>query len=175
MRTSKAITETEKNAYNLFCQQHNILNDDSPAAIRNGEHIGGYAGHTWGEDLTAETLKVALEKLRDRLVFIPAEQVEVVNILSKLDQSQREIIASWLSHQHRLETDGPKGFSNVSVLTAWLLNRRYAISDEGLTMALGNRSRTVALARAERLTMPWSINPKKASCRARKRTAQRDR
>ncbi len=138
MRTSTTITETEKNAYNDFCQQHHILNDDSPAAIRNGEHIGGYVGHTWGEDLTEETLKVALEKLRDRLTFIPAEQVEVVEILSKLDQGQRDIVAAWLAKQHRLETDGPRGFSNVSVIVAWLLNRRYAISDQGLTMALGN-------------------------------------
>jgi hypothetical protein len=138
MRTSTTITETEKNAYDSFCQQHHILNDESPAGIRNGEYIGGYIGHTWNEDITEHTLKVALEKLRDRLTFIPAEQVEVVEILSKLDQSQREIIASWLSRQHRLETEGPKGFSNVSVLTAWLLTRKYAISDANLTTALGN-------------------------------------
>jgi hypothetical protein len=81
---------------------------------------------------------VALEKLRDRLVFIPAEQVEVAEILAKLDQGQRDVVASWLSHQHRLEVDGPKGFSNVSVLVAWLLNRRYAVSEAGLDMALGN-------------------------------------
>lgn len=41
-------------------------------------------------------------------------------------------------HQHRLEVEGPKGFSNVSVLVAWLLNRRYAISEANLTTALGN-------------------------------------
>jgi hypothetical protein len=37
-----------------------------------------------------------------------------------------------------LEVDGPKGFSNVSVLVAWLLNRKYAISEANLTTALGN-------------------------------------
>jgi hypothetical protein len=31
-----------------------------------------------------------------------------------------------------------KGFSNVSVLVAWLLNRKYAISEANLTTALGN-------------------------------------
>jgi hypothetical protein len=138
MRTSTTITEVERNAYDLFCQQHNILNDESPAALRNGENIGAYIGGTWNEDITDHTLTVALEKLRDRLVFIPAEQVEVAEILSKLDQGQRDVIASWLSHQHRLEVDGPKGFSNVSVLVAWLLNRRYAISEANLTTALGN-------------------------------------
>jgi hypothetical protein len=61
-----------------------------------------------------------------------------VDILSKLDQSQRETIASWLAKQYRLETDGLKGFSNVSVLVAWLLNRRYAITDANLTTSLGN-------------------------------------
>jgi hypothetical protein len=137
MRTSTTITETEKATYTAFCHQHRILNDESPEAIRNGEHIGSYIA-LWDVDITEDTLNVALEKLSDRLVFIPAEQVEVVEILSKLDQGQRDIVASWLSHQHRLETDGPKGFSNVSVLCAWLLNRRYAITEQGLTMALGN-------------------------------------
>jgi hypothetical protein len=98
MRTSTTITEVERKAYDLFCQQHNILNDESPAALRNGEHIGAYIGHTWNEDITERTLTVALGKLRDRLVFIPAEQVEVAEILSKLDQGQRDIVASWLSH-----------------------------------------------------------------------------
>jgi hypothetical protein len=138
MRTSTTITETERNAYELFCQKHHILNDQSADGLRNGEHIGAYIGHTWNEDITERTLGVALEKLRDRLVFIPAEQVEVAEILSKLDQGQRDVVASWLSHQHRLEVDGPKGFSNVSVLVAWLLNRKYAISEANLTTALGN-------------------------------------
>jgi hypothetical protein len=138
MRTSEIITERERNAYNLFCQQHHLINDQSPEGLRNGEYIGEYVGNTWKEDLNEYTLSVALEKLRDRLVFIPAEQVEVAEILAKLDQSQRDIVASWLSHQHRLEVEGPKGFSNVSVLVAWLLNRRYAISEANLTTALGN-------------------------------------
>jgi hypothetical protein len=37
-----------------------------------------------------------------------------------------------------LETDGDQGFSNVSVILAWLLNRRYAVTEQALTMALGN-------------------------------------
>jgi hypothetical protein len=138
MRTNPAFTENEKNAYNAFCQQHSILNDQSPDGLSNANHIGNYISQTWGEDVDARTLEVALEQLRDRLVFIPAEQTEVVEILSKLDQGEREIVASWLSHQHRLEVDGPKGFSNVSVLTAWLLNRKFSISDANLTTALGN-------------------------------------
>src|SRR3984957_17760798 len=138
MRTSTTITETERNAYDLFCQQHHILNDQRAEALRNGQNIGTYIGTTWNENITEHTLNVALEKLRNRLVFIPAEEVEVAEILSKLDQGQRNIVASWLSHQHRLEVEGPKGFSNVSVLVAWLLNRRYAISEANLTTSLGN-------------------------------------
>ena len=136
-RTSSSITDTEKATYSAFCHQNHILNDESPTGIRNGEHIGGYIA-LWDVDITEDTLKVALEKLSDRLVFIPAEQTEVVDILAHLDQSQRDIVANWLSHQHRLEVDGPKGFSNVSVLTAWLLNRKFAISEANLTTALGN-------------------------------------
>jgi hypothetical protein len=141
MRTSTTITETEKATYTAFCQQHHILNDESPVGIQNGEHIGGYIA-LCDVDITEDTLKVALEKLSDRLVFIPAEQTEVKEILAHLDQSQRDIVANWLSHQHRLEVDGPKGFSNVSVLTAWLLNRKFAITDANLTMALGNAQNT---------------------------------
>jgi hypothetical protein len=141
MRTNKNITQTERNAFDLFCQQHHILNDESPASIQNGKHIGGYIA-LWDVDITEETLKVALEKLSDRLTFIPAEQTEVAEILAHLDQSQRDVIASWLSRQHRLETEGPKGFSNVSVLCAWLLNCRYAVTGAGLDMALGNVQNT---------------------------------
>jgi hypothetical protein len=136
-RTSASITNEEKAIYTAFCTAHHILNDDSPAAIKNGEHIGSYIA-LWDVDISEETLEVTLEKLRDRLTFVSPLQTEVVDILSHLDQSQRETVANWLSHQHRLETEGPKGFSNVSVLTAWLLTRKYAISEANLTTALGN-------------------------------------
>jgi len=129
MRTSTTITETERNAYDLFCQKHHILNDQSADGLRNGESIETYTGTTWNEDITEHALAVALVKVRHRIVFIPREQVEVAEILAKLDQGQRDIVASWLSHQHGLEVAGPKGISNVSVLVAWLLNRRYAIRE----------------------------------------------
>ena len=137
MRTSTTITETEKSVFNAFCHANHILNDESPAGIKNGEHIGGYIA-LWDVDITEETLKVTLEKLRDRLTFVSPLQTEVVDILSHLDQSQKDIVATWLSHQYRLEVDGPRGYSNVSVLCAWLLTRKYAISEANLTTALGN-------------------------------------
>jgi hypothetical protein len=62
---------------------------------QNAEHIGGYISQTWGEDVDTRTLQIALEQLRDRLVFIPAEQAEVAEILQKLDQGQRDTVASW--------------------------------------------------------------------------------
>src|ERR1700729_1986355 len=65
-------------------------------------------------------------------------ETEVREILGKLEQSQRDVIANWLSKQPRLETEGDKGFSNVSVIVAWLLNRRYAIGEANLTTALTN-------------------------------------
>jgi hypothetical protein len=65
-------------------------------------------------------------------------EAEVRGILSKLQQSAREIIANWLAKQHRLETEGPKGFSNVSVVVSWLLNRRFEISEANLGTALTN-------------------------------------
>ncbi len=65
-------------------------------------------------------------------------EVEVREILGKRDQKQRDTIADWLGRQHRLETERDKGYSNVSVIVAWLLNRRYAISEANLTTALTN-------------------------------------
>jgi hypothetical protein len=69
-------------------------------------------------------------------------EAEVREIIGKLQQHERDAIADWLAKQHRLETEGPKGFSNVSVIVAWLLNRRYAITADNLTMALGNCQRS---------------------------------
>ena len=69
---------------------------------------------------------------------VNAYEAEVRDIVGKLQQIDRDTIADWLRRQHRLETEGPKGFSNVSVIVAWLLNRRYAISEANLTTALGN-------------------------------------
>jgi hypothetical protein len=57
-------------------------------------------------------------------------------------QGQRDIVAIWLGKQQRLETEGDQGFSNVSVLLSWLLNRRYAITEQVLTMAVGNCQNT---------------------------------
>jgi hypothetical protein len=138
MRSSTTITSTEKNAYDQFCATHNILNDETTAAFKNGELIGAYICKTWNQDIKEETLKVALEKLSDQLVFIPAEQVEVTAILSRLNQYQRDIVATWIGRQPRLENEGLHGFSNVSVLVAWCLNRNFEVSDANLNTALGN-------------------------------------
>jgi hypothetical protein len=81
MRTTQEISTIEKDIYTAFCHQHHILNDESPAGIKNGEHIGGYIA-LWDVDISEDTLKVALEKLSDQLVLIPAEQTEVVDILT---------------------------------------------------------------------------------------------
>jgi hypothetical protein len=67
-----------------------------------------------------------------------AYETEVREILGKLQQSERDVIADWLNHQHRLETDQWKGFSNCSVLVSWLLQRGFAISSQNLSTALGN-------------------------------------
>jgi hypothetical protein len=138
MRSSTTITGAEKNAYDQFCATHNILNDETPAAFKNGELIGGYICKTWNEDIKEGTLKVALEKLRDQLVFVPTEQVEVTAILAKLNQYQRDIVANWIGRQPRLESEGLHGFSNVSVLVAWILNRNFEVSEANLNTALGN-------------------------------------
>jgi hypothetical protein len=138
MRTNTDITQTEKDAYTAFCLKHRILQDGSEAGVANANHIGNYVALTWGEDLTEATLQVALEQLKDRLTFISPQQAEVTEVLRKLDQGQRDIVATWLGKQRWLETEADQGFSNVAMVVAWLLNRRYAVSEAGLDMALGN-------------------------------------
>jgi hypothetical protein len=114
------------------------LNDQSADGVRNAESITAYIVDAWKEGITQHTLQVALEKLRDLIVFIPREQVEVMEILGRLDQGQRDVVARWLSHQHRLETEGIHGFSNVSIVVSWLLNRNFTITEQNLTTALTN-------------------------------------
>ena len=78
-------------------------------------------------------------------------EVEVREILGKLDQVQRDIIVDWLGRQHRLETEGDKGYSNVSVVgTHWLTGRSClsgceTIRDRPSDRKFGNRPVRYAL------------------------------
>jgi hypothetical protein len=51
--------------------------------------------------------------------------------------SDREVRQCGLQ-QRRLKTEGDEGFSNVSQIVSWLLNRRYGVTESGLGMALTN-------------------------------------
>ena len=67
-RTSTEITQKEKDAFHNFCTEHRIVTDDEVGRA-NGDLIGEYIVLTWKEDITPRTLAVALDKLRDRIVF----------------------------------------------------------------------------------------------------------
>src|SRR5436309_12428010 len=75
-RTSENITAAEIKIYYDFCAENNIVADESPAGVKNGNEIGTYVAITLAVDFTSENLKTALDTLRDRLVFYTPAQAE---------------------------------------------------------------------------------------------------
>jgi hypothetical protein len=136
-RTSTEITPQEIQAYNEFCQHHSIVNNDSQEGVKNGKHIGEYIAVTWGEDINPGTLAVALERLGDKLVFKSAIQVELEQVVSKLNDQERKIAYNWFKRQ-RLVSDGDLGSQNVSNIIGWLQKNNHQISDQTLNLALTN-------------------------------------
>ncbi len=47
-------------------------------------------------------------------------------------------VNSWYKKQSRLKTDGDEGLRNINQIVSWLLDRRYAVTESGLDMALTN-------------------------------------
>jgi hypothetical protein len=48
------------------------------------------------------------------------------------------VVKAWFEKQRRLKSTCDEGFSNVSQIVSWLLNRRYGVTEAGLDMALTN-------------------------------------
>src|SRR5467141_5110902 len=72
-RTSVEITQQEIDTFATFCNEHHI-NTEGELGAQNGNLIGEFIAITWGEDITPGTLKVAMDKLRDRIAFYTPAQ-----------------------------------------------------------------------------------------------------
>jgi hypothetical protein len=59
-------------------------------------------------------------------------------VWTRLEPAQCLVVNSWYKKQNRLKTDGDDGLRNINQIVSWLLNRRYAITESGLDMALTN-------------------------------------
>jgi len=135
-RTSDQITEQEIQAFNEFCQQHAVVTEGE-IGEQNGKHISEYIVDTWKQDISPATLAVALEKLGDRLVFKSAIQVELEQVVSKLNDQERRVAYNWFKRQ-RLVSDGDQGSENVTNIIGWLQRNNHPITDQTLNLALSN-------------------------------------
>jgi len=135
-RTSDQITEQEIQAFNEFCQQHAVVTEGE-IGEQNAKHISEYIVDTWKQDISAATLTVALEKLGDRLVFKSAIQVELEQVVSKLNDQERRVAYNWFKRQ-RLVSDGDQGSENVTNIIGWLQRNNHPITDQTLNLALSN-------------------------------------
>jgi hypothetical protein len=128
-RTNEGITETEVKTYQKFCADNNIIADETSAGLQNGELIGTYVAITWGVDFTPETLAVALDKLRDRIVFYSPAQAEYLKV-ANLEPDRANQLAAWLATQGsrpgQLVSTGDETFDNLRLLLLTL--RGYDIS-----------------------------------------------
>jgi hypothetical protein len=141
-RTNEGITAAEVKTYQKFCADHNIVADESEAGLQNGETIGTYVAITWGVDFTPATLAVALDKLRDRIVFYSPAQAEYLKVANQ-DPDRANQLANWLGTQGnsgQLVNQGDEAFDNLRLLLITL--RGYDINPTTIRHAedrIGNK------------------------------------
>jgi hypothetical protein len=130
-----------------------ILFDNSPAAKANALVLNKYFDDN-DIAVSVPSMVAAAYALKDKLDWKSPAQVEFSEVLARLNPAQCQVVNAWLKKQRRLKTEGDEGCSNVNQIVSWLLNRRYAITEQGLTMALGNCQNT------SRRKLYWKEGPK---------------
>src|SRR5271170_304013 len=114
-RTSETLTSSEIQAFQTFAKTNNLVMDGEVGA-KNGEEIANYICTTWGVDITQATLKVAVEKLRDRLTFLTAAQIEYQAVAAAPDA--QSALETWYDSQTTLvKDDADKRLHNLTQLT----------------------------------------------------------
>jgi hypothetical protein len=159
-RTSEGITAAEVKTYQKFCADQNIVADESEAGLQNGETIGTYVAITWGVDFTPATLAVALDKLRDKIVFYSPAQAEYLKVANQEPERANQL-ANWLATQGKpgqLVNQGDEAFDNLRLLLITL--RGYEITPSRIRDAedrIANKpGRRLHYAQAPRRTEPVS-------------------
>jgi hypothetical protein len=114
-----------------------MLLDNSPSAKANALMLNDYFNNH-NVPITASSIVAAAYTLKDKLDWKSPAQVEFSEVLARLDPAQCLAVNSWYKKQNRLKTDGDEGLRNINQIVSWLLNRRYAVTESGLDMALTN-------------------------------------
>ena len=114
-----------------------ILLDNSPTAKTNAIVLNDYF-NKHDVPMNVSSVVAAAYVLKDKLDWKSPAQVEFSEVLAQLEPAQCLVVNSWYKKQSRLKTDGDEGLRNINQIVSWLLNRRYAITESGLDMALTN-------------------------------------
>jgi hypothetical protein len=114
-----------------------MLLDNSPAAKANALVLNEYFNNH-NVPVSVTSMVAAAYTLKDKLDWKSPAQVEFAEVLASLEPAQCLVVNSWFKKQTRLKTDGDEGLRNINQIVSWLLNRRYAVTESGLDMALTN-------------------------------------
>jgi hypothetical protein len=114
-----------------------MLFDNSPAAEANASLLNEYFSNN-NVAMNVSSIVAVAYALKDKLDWKSPAQVEFSEVLARLDPAQCGVVNAWLKRQRRLKIEGDEGCSNVNQVVSWLLNRRYAVTEVGLDMALTN-------------------------------------
>jgi hypothetical protein len=111
--------------------------DNSPAAKANALVLTEYFNNN-DVAMNVSSIVAAAYALKDKLDWKSPAQVEFSEVLARLDPAQCLVANSWLNKQRRLKIEGDEGCRNVNQIVSWLLNRRYAVTEAGMDVALTN-------------------------------------
>jgi hypothetical protein len=132
-----------------------ILLDNSPTAKANALVLNEYFNNQ-NSPMSVASMVAAAYTLKDKLDWKSPAQVEFSEILARLEPAQCLVANSWYKKQGRLKTGGDEGLSNINQIVSWLLNRRYAVTESGLDMALTNVQNN------SRRPLFWKESPKRS-------------
>jgi hypothetical protein len=114
-----------------------MLLDNSPVAKANALVLNKYFNDN-NVAVNVPSIVAAAYALKDKLDWKSPAQVEFSEVVARLEPAQCLVVKAWFEKQRRLKTEGEEGLSNVNQIVSWLLNRRYAVTETGLDMALTN-------------------------------------
>lgn len=122
-RISSEPTPQELQIFEKFCADQSIVVDGS-VGEQNVLAMGDYLLDTWKVEITEDTLKVALDKLRDRIAFYTPAQARYRKVAAE-DPARANQLNQWFQSPANtsLVKDGDDGLENQAVLLAELRGR----------------------------------------------------
>jgi hypothetical protein len=139
-RSSETLTQTEVENWNRFCTKRNIINDGSEESKRFSNMIGEFVAITWGEDLTEQTLEIALQKFQEAGHTIPfksAARIAFDRVADQCDPQLLKDFAAWIDRQKDFVSQGDQGFENAAHLLAELRSQGQAFTPDAARAAFG--------------------------------------